>query len=48
MKLNELIRRKTDGDKDNSPKEPLTEAQRQRRKKMLVYPLMCLMFLGSM
>ena len=48
MKLNELIRRKADGDKDNSPKEPLTEAQRQRRKKMLVYPLMGLMFLGSM
>lgn len=48
MKLNELIKRKTDGEKADTPKEPLTEAQRQQRKKMLVYPLMGLMFLGSM
>lgn len=48
MKLNELIRKKPDGEKENTPKEPLTEAQRQKRKKMLVYPLMGLMFLGSM
>lgn len=48
MKLNELIKRKTDGDKENTPKEPLTHEQQQRRKKMLVYPLMGLMFLGSM
>lgn len=48
MKLNELIRKKPDGEKANTPKEPLTEAQRQKRKKMLVYPLMGLMFLGSM
>ena len=48
MKLNELIRKKPDGEKGNTPKEPLTEAQRQKRKKMLVYPLMGLMFLGSM
>lgn len=47
MKLNELIKRKPDGDKDSPKKEPTTEAQRQRRKKMLVYPLMGLMFLGS-
>lgn len=48
MKLNELIKRKTDGEKENTPKEPLTHEQQQRRKKMLVYPLMGLMFLGSM
>ena len=48
MKLNELIKRKTDGEKADTPKEPLTEAQRQQRKKILVYPLMGLMFLGSM
>ena len=48
MKLNELIKRKTDGDKENTPKEPLMHEQQQRRKKMLVYPLMGLMFLGSM
>lgn len=48
MKLNELIRRKTDGEKENTPKEPLTHEQQQRRKKMLIYPLMGLMFLGSM
>ena len=48
MKLNELIRKKPDGEKGNTPKEPLTEAQRQKRKKMLVYPLMGLMFLGSL
>ena len=48
MKLNELIKRKPDGEKADTPKEPLTEAQRQQRKKMLVYPLMGLMFLGSM
>lgn len=48
MKWNELMRRKPDGEKGNSPKEPLTEAERQKRKKMLVYPLMGLMFLGSL
>lgn len=48
MKLNELIKRKPDGEKGNAPKEPLTHEQRQRRKKMLIYPLMGLMFLGSM
>ena len=48
MKLNELMRKKPDGEKGNTPKEPLTEAQRQKRKKMLVYPLMGLMFLGSL
>ena len=29
-------------------KQPLTEAQRQKRNKLIVYPLMCLMFIGSM
>lgn len=29
-------------------KQPLTEAQRQRRNKLIVYPLMGLMFIGSM
>lgn len=48
MKWNELMRRKPDGEKGNSPKEPLSEAERQKRKKMLVYPLMGLMFLGSL
>lgn len=48
MKLNELIKRKPDGEKGNAPKKPLTHEQWQRRKKMLIYPLMGLMFLGSM
>ena len=48
MKLNELINRKSNGDKTDTPKEPLTHEQQQRRKKMLIYPLMGLMFLGSM
>ena len=29
-------------------KRPLTEAERQRRMKLLVYPLMVLLFAGSM
>ena len=29
-------------------KQPLTEAQRQKRNKLIVYPLMGLMFIGSM
>ena len=48
MKLNELMKRKADGEKENTPKEPLTHEQQQRRKKMLIYPLMGLMFLASM
>ena len=31
-----------------SEARPLTEQERQRRKKMIVYPLMVLIFLGSM
>lgn len=34
--------------KEAKPEKPLTEQQRQRRKKMLVYPLMGLLFAGSM
>lgn len=34
--------------KTGKPEQPLTEEQRQRRRKMLVYPLMGLLFLGSM
>lgn len=34
--------------KAGKPETPLTEEQRQRRRKMLVYPLMGLLFLGSM
>ena len=34
--------------KEEKPKTPLTEEQRQRRRKMLVYPLMGLLFAGSM
>lgn len=48
MKLNELMKRKSDGDKTDTPKEPLTHEQQQRRKKILIYPLMGLMFIGSM
>ena len=34
--------------KAGKPEQPLTEEQRQRRRKMLVYPLMGLLFAGSM
>ena len=34
--------------KEAKPKTPFTEEQRQRRRKMLVYPLMGLLFAGSM
>ena len=34
--------------KTGKPEQPLTEEQRQKRRKMLVYPLMGLLFLGSM
>ena len=34
--------------KEAKPEQPLTEEQRQRRRKMLVYPLMGLLFIGSM
>lgn len=36
------------GDKDREPVKPLTPKQMQQRKKLLVYPLMGLLFLGSM
>lgn len=34
--------------KEAKPEQPITEEQRQRRRKMLVYPLMGLLFIGSM
>ena len=34
--------------KTEKPEHPLTEEQRQKRRKMLVYPLMGLLFIGSM
>ena len=34
--------------KEAKPEQPLTPQQRQRRRKMLVYPLMGLLFAGSM
>lgn len=34
--------------KEGKPKKPLSEQQRQQRKKWLVYPLMTLLFFGSM
>ena len=34
--------------KEAKPEQPLTSQQRQRRRKMLVYPLMGLLFAGSM
>ena len=34
--------------KEEKPETPLTEEQRQKRRKMLVYPLMGLLFAGSM
>ncbi|MCS2889908.1 conjugative transposon protein TraM [Parabacteroides faecis] len=34
--------------KAGKPEQPLTEEQRQKRRKMLVYPLMGLLFAGSM
>lgn len=33
---------------ETKEKKPLTEQQRQQRRKMLVYPLMGLLFLGCM
>ncbi|EKU88759.1 conjugative transposon protein TraM [Bacteroides oleiciplenus] len=41
-------RNPTSSPKEAKPKKPLTEQQRQRRKKMLVYPLMGVLFIGSM
>lgn len=41
-------RNPTASPKEGKPETPLTEEQRQRRRKMLVYPLMGLLFAGSM
>lgn len=51
MNLKELLKRKDAGDKpDGKPegRKPLDEAQRIRRNKMIVFPLMGLLFAGSM
>ncbi len=51
MNLKEVFGKKDAGGKpDGKPegKKPLTEAQRIRRNKMIVFPLMGLLFLGSM
>lgn len=34
--------------KESKPKKELTPQQIQKRKKMLIYPLLCLLFIGSM
>lgn len=48
MKQKEQNKNPTVSPKEEKPKTPLTEEQRQRRRKMLVYPLMGLLFIGSM
>jgi len=45
---NEVPAPETDGKKEEKTKKELTPQQIQQRKKMLVYPLMGLVFLGSM
>lgn len=44
----EQNRNPTTPSKEEKVKQPLTEEQRQRRRKMIVYPLMGLLFAGSM
>ena len=48
MEQKEQNKNPTASPKEEKPKTPLTEEQRQRRRKMLVYPLMGLLFIGSM
>lgn len=48
MEQKEQNKNPTVSPKEEKPKTPLTEEQRQRRRKMLVYPLMGLLFAGSM
>lgn len=48
MTEKEQNRNPTASPKEGKPETPLTEEQRQRRRKMLVYPLMGLLFAGSM
>ena len=45
---NEVPVPETDGKKEEKERKELTPQQIQQRKKMLVYPLMGLVFLGSM
>ena len=44
----EQNRNPTTSPKEEKVKQPLTEEQRQRRRKMILYPLMGLLFAGSM
>lgn len=46
MTEKEQNRNPTASPKEGKPETPLTEEQRQRRRKMLVYPLMGLLFIG--
>lgn len=48
MEQKEQNKNPTASPKEGKPEKPLTEEQRQRRRKMLVYPLMGLLFAGSM
>lgn len=48
MTEKEQNRNPTASPKEGKPETPLTEEQQQRRRKMLVYPLMGLLFIGSM
>ena len=48
MTEKEQNRNPTASPNEGKPETPLTEEQRQRRRKMLVYPLMGLLFAGSM
>ena len=48
MKQKEQNKNPTASPKEAKPETTLTEEQRQRRRKMLVYPLMGLLFAGSM
>lgn len=48
MEQKEQNKNPTVSPKEEKPKTPLTEEQRQKRRKMLVYPLMGLLFAGSM
>lgn len=48
MEQKEQNKNPTASSKEEKPKTPLTEEQWQKRRKMLVYPLMGLLFAGSM
>ena len=48
MEQKEQNKNPTASSKEEKPKTPLTEEQWQKRRKMLVYPLMGLLLAGSM